>query len=140
MVEAKQPRVATVVAATLLAAAALSVSPWGDAAEAGVEAIASASLSAAAQVMPALPSKAMCPAKPAPTYTAMAQRSLCAAPRAYAQAIDMREDGYNSEYIFGLSRGVANSTMTPAVKPLLFILTIPLDLVLLPFAAIGGFF
>lgn len=48
--------------------------------------------------------------------------------------------GYNSEYIFGMSRGLANSTMTPALKPVFFLFTIPLDIAFLPFAAIGGFF
>ena len=48
--------------------------------------------------------------------------------------------GYDSEYIFGMTRGVSHSTLLPALKPLAFIVTVPLDLVLLPFAAIGGFF
>lgn len=58
------------------------------------------------------------------------------------QTIDMRDDdqGYDSSYLFGMTKGVANSTMTPAFKPLVFLLTVPLDIVLLPFAAIGGFF
>jgi len=47
---------------------------------------------------------------------------------------------YNSSYMFGLTRGVAGSTMVPAAKAPLFLLTVPLDLVLLPFAAIGGLF
>ena len=55
-------------------------------------------------------------------------------------ALDMRDDEYNSEYIFGLTRGVAGSTMVPAIKPLMFLVTIPVDIVFLPFAAIGGFF
>ncbi len=54
--------------------------------------------------------------------------------------LDMRDDEYNSDYIFGMSKGVANSTIHPAVKPLFFVLTVPLDLAFLPFAAIGGFF
>jgi hypothetical protein len=48
--------------------------------------------------------------------------------------------GYNSSYIFGLTRGVADSTIHPAVKAPLFFLTVPLDLAFLPFATIGGFF
>jgi len=48
--------------------------------------------------------------------------------------------GYNDSYIFALTRGVANSTMVPAAKVLLYPLTVPLDLVLLPFEAIGGLF
>jgi len=47
---------------------------------------------------------------------------------------------YNSEYLFGMTRGVAQSTIHPAAKVPLFVLTVPLDLVFLPFAAIGGFF
>lgn len=47
---------------------------------------------------------------------------------------------YNDSYIFGMTRGVANSTLVPAAKAPLFLLTVPLDLVLLPFAAIGGCF
>lgn len=47
---------------------------------------------------------------------------------------------YNASYIFGLTRGVAGSTMVPAAKAPLFLLTVPLDVVLLPFAAIGGLF
>lgn len=48
--------------------------------------------------------------------------------------------GYNSDYIFGLSKALADSTLIPALKVPFFILTIPLDLVFLPFALIGGFF
>jgi len=55
-------------------------------------------------------------------------------------ALDMRDDAYNSDYVFGMTKGIANSTMVPAVKPLFFLITIPLDIVFLPFAAIGGFF
>jgi len=47
---------------------------------------------------------------------------------------------YNDSYIFALTRGVADSTMVPAAKAPLFVLTVPLDLVLLPIAAIGGLF
>jgi hypothetical protein len=47
---------------------------------------------------------------------------------------------YNSSYIFGMTKGVANSTMVPAAKAPLFLFTVPLDLVLLPFEAIGGLF
>ena len=35
------------------------------------------------------------------------------------QTIDMRDDdqGYDSSYLFGMTKGVANSTMTPATHP-----------------------
>ncbi len=48
--------------------------------------------------------------------------------------------GYNSDYLFGITRATASSTIVPAAKVPLFLLTVPLDIVLLPFAAIGGFF
>ena len=47
---------------------------------------------------------------------------------------------YNSDYLFGITRSVVNSTIVPAGKVPLFLLTVPLDIVFLPFAAIGGFF
>ncbi len=47
---------------------------------------------------------------------------------------------YNGSYIFAMTRGVAGSTLVPAAKAPLYLLTVPLDLVLLPFAAIGGLF
>jgi len=50
------------------------------------------------------------------------------------------DDGYNSDYIFGMSRAIGNSTLVPAVKPLFWLITVPLDLAFLPFAAIGGLF
>lgn len=50
------------------------------------------------------------------------------------------KSSYNSEYLFGMTRGVAQSTVHPAVKVPLFVLTVPLDIVFLPFAAVGGFF
>lgn len=50
------------------------------------------------------------------------------------------QSSYNDEYIFGLTRGIAESTLHPVGKILLFPLTVPLDLVLLPFEAIGGLF
>ena len=47
---------------------------------------------------------------------------------------------YNSAYLFGMTRGVANSALAPGVKVPLFVITVPLDIVFLPFAAVGGFF
>jgi len=59
----------------------------------------------------------------------------------YNQGVDMRDDtGYNGDYLFAMTKGVASSAITPAVKPLLFLLTVPLDIVTLPFTAIAGFF
>lgn len=48
--------------------------------------------------------------------------------------------GYSWRYYFALTRGVSRSTLVTPLKPPLFIFTIPLDLVFLPFSAIGGFF
>ena len=47
-------------------------------------------------------------------------------------------EGYNSEYIFGMTKAVLNSTLHPALKPLTCLITVPLDLVGLPFAALLG--
>jgi hypothetical protein len=47
---------------------------------------------------------------------------------------------YNDAYLFGMTRGVAQSTLVPGVKAPLFLLTVPLDIVLLPFTAIAGCF
>jgi len=47
-------------------------------------------------------------------------------------------EGYNSEYIFGMTKAVVNSTLHPALKPLLSIITVPLDIVGLPFAVLLG--
>lgn len=58
-----------------------------------------------------------------------------------ARAVNVEDrSGYNSEYIFALTKGVVDSTMATPLKPILFLLTVPMDLVLLPIAAIGGFF
>ena len=54
--------------------------------------------------------------------------------------LDTRDDEYSTEYFFGLSRSVAGSTLNAGVKTLFFVFTIPVDIVVLPFAAIGGFF
>ncbi len=58
----------------------------------------------------------------------------------YTPAPVEEPSSYNSSYIFGMTRGVADSTIHPAGKVPLFVLTVPLDLVFLPFAAIGGLF
>ena len=50
------------------------------------------------------------------------------------------EPSYNDAYLFGMTRAVANSTIHPGAKVPLFVLTVPFDIVFLPFAAIGGFF
>jgi hypothetical protein len=49
-------------------------------------------------------------------------------------------NSYNDEYIFGLTRGIADSTMHPALKILVFPITVPLDFALLPFEVMAGIF
>lgn len=103
-------------------------------------------------------------------FTALAAVLLAGAPGAYAatsagdsdqtslvvaQASDTRsrelepryqpvppqeKSSFNADYIFVLSRSLAESTLHPAVKAPLFIITVPLDLAMLPFAAIAGLF
>lgn len=58
----------------------------------------------------------------------------------YQPVPPQEESWYETGYLFAMTRGVAKSTMVPAAKAPLFILTVPLDLVTLPFAAIGGLF
>lgn len=45
---------------------------------------------------------------------------------------------YNTDYIFAVSRALRDSTLPPAGKVPLFVLTIPLDTVLLPFSLLAG--
>lgn len=60
---------------------------------------------------------------------------------AYNQGVDMRDDtGYNTDYLFAMTKAVASGPVTPFLKPLLFVLTVPLDIITLPFTAIAGFF
>jgi len=47
-------------------------------------------------------------------------------------------EGFNSEYIFGMTKAILNSTMHPAVKPMPCLVTVPLDLVFLPFTLLLG--
>ena len=74
--------------------------------------------------------------------------SIFAAPPAQAKALPAlmlkdalvleEREGYNSEYIFGMTKGILNSALHPAVKPMFSLVTVPLDLVFLPFAALLG--
>lgn len=49
-------------------------------------------------------------------------------------------EAYNDDYFFAMTRGVAESPIHPAGKVALYVFSVPIDLVLLPFAAIGGLF
>jgi len=76
-----------------------------------------------------------------PAGAAVAYRTVTGGLYGYNQGIDMRDDtGYNTAYLFAMTKGVAASSLSPVVKPLLFLFTVPLDIVTLPFTAIGGFF
>ena len=65
-------------------------------------------------------------------------------PSQYVMAYDSLDvedhQGYSSDYIFGMTKGIMRSTMVGALKPVMLLFTVPLDLVFLPFAVIGGFF
>jgi hypothetical protein len=49
-------------------------------------------------------------------------------------------EAYNDDYLFAMTRGVADAPIAPAGKVALYVLTVPVDIVLLPFALIGGLF
>jgi hypothetical protein len=119
----------TLAPVALTAAVVLLCSAPGQAAVAATDATAAERF--AASLAPA--------AEPAPLMLAGAPGDRELDPR-YHPAEPQSRSSYNDAYIFGLTRGVADSTMHPAVKVLLFPLTVPLDLVFLPFSAIGGAF
>ena len=80
------------------------------------------------------------PANP-PGDEAVVQLDARESPWVSASVEDRAADsGYNSDYLFGLSRGLAGSTLSPAIKPVFFVVTVPLDVALFPFALIGGLF
>jgi len=69
-----------------------------------------------------------------------AQQAMPPWASAYDQLDVEDHSGYSSEYIFGMTKGIMRSTLTPALKPVILLVTVPLDIAFLPFAAIGGFF
>jgi hypothetical protein len=58
----------------------------------------------------------------------------------YEPAPPPEKSWFNDSYLFALTRGVRDSTLQPWAKVTLYPLTVPLDLVFLPFATIGGMF
>jgi hypothetical protein len=46
---------------------------------------------------------------------------------------------YSTDYLFAITRSVADSTLVPAAKVPLYFLTIPCDIVFLPIELIAGF-
>ena len=55
--------------------------------------------------------------------------------------LDLEDDkgGFNSDYIFSMSKAVMQSTLEPALKPAALLFTVPVDCALLPFGVIAGF-
>ena len=47
---------------------------------------------------------------------------------------------YSTDYLFAITRAVADSTIAPAGRVPLYFLTIPVDVVFLPIELIAGFF
>ncbi len=91
----------------------------------------------------AAPALAFSPETPADDSTSVVEQPVQTY-SPYVMAYDKLDvedrQGYNSEYIFGMTKGIMKSTLVPALKPVLAIFTIPLDIAFLPFAAIIGFF
>ena len=50
------------------------------------------------------------------------------------------EPAYETSYLFATTRAVADSTLVPAAKLPLYVLTVPVDVALLPFAVVAGIF
>lgn len=86
--------------------------------------------------------RAMCRAEAgSPVDQLLANAYPSQAKYAYNQGVDMRDDtGYNTDYLFAMTKAVASGPVTPFLKPLLFLFTVPLDIITLPFTAIAGFF
>lgn len=47
---------------------------------------------------------------------------------------------YTTDYLFGITRAVSESTLVPAAQIPLYIFTIPLDVAFLPIELVAGFF
>jgi len=86
------------------------------------------------------PAGVMCAAPSAALDPAVSNLQLAQASGKHSQGADLRDEGYNTQYLFGMTKGIIESTLNPGLKPLMFIFTIPLDIVTLPFTAIAGFF
>jgi len=70
----------------------------------------------------------------------LAWLGLAAAHEVEERAPAEERRGYDSDYLFAMTRGVADSTLITPLKPPVFLFTIPLDIVCLPVAAIAGLF
>lgn len=94
----------------------------------------------AALLLATAPALAFAPSEPETAPGIEAVQTYSPYVMAYDKLDVEDRQGYNSEYIFGLSKGIMKSTLVPALKPFFLIFTGPLDLALLPFSAIAGFF
>ena len=107
----------------------------------GLSGFASEVSAAGVRSVPTLdPAGVMCPAPSAVLDPAVSNLQLAQASGKHSQGADLRDEGYNTQYLFGMTKGIIESTLNPGLKPLMFIFTIPLDIVTLPFTAIAGFF
>lgn len=62
-------------------------------------------------------------------------------PAAYAHdRVVEGQGGYNNEYIFAVTRGLADSSCHPGWKVVAVPVTLVVDIAFLPFAAVMGFF
>ena len=99
-----------------------------------------AAVLALAVLAAASPAFAFAPSEPEAQPSIEAVQTYSPYVMAYDKLDVEDRQGYNSEYIFGMSKGIMKSTLVPALKPFFLIFTAPLDLVFLPFSAIAGFF
>ena len=94
----------------------------------------------AASVLAAAPAFAFAPSQPEAEPSIEAVQTWSPYVMAYDKLDVEDRQGYSSEYIFGMTKGIMKSTLVPALKPFFLLFTVPLDLAFLPFSAIAGFF
>ena len=101
-------------------------------------------LSAVALLLGAAPSLAFAPSETDTTLEPRIEAEQVQTYSPYVMAYDKLDvedrSGYRTEYIFGMTKGIMKSTLVPALKPVMLLFTVPLDLAFLPFAAVAGFF
>lgn len=101
-------------------------------------------LSVLALLLAAAPALGFSPTEPDTTLEPRLEAEQVQTYSPYVMAYDKLDvedrQGYRTEYIFGMTKGIMKSTLVPALKPVLLLFTVPLDLAFLPFAAVAGFF
>lgn len=88
----------------------------------------------------AVPAFAFAPSEPETAPSVEAVQTYSPYVMAYDKLDVEDRQGYNSEYIFGMTKGIMKSTLVPALKPFFLLFTVPLDIAFLPFSSIAGFF